>query len=321
MVATGEHQRENCQEIIRGQRRTAASAAVEQPLRRHGRSPQGVARSSHAGGVMTDTIRTKREPGLQRETFRTSRLLDFCSEKELIAQTGHRPAQWPLVVLKELLDNALDACEEAGIAPEVAIAVDKTGITVADNGPGIPAETVKGVLDFTVRVSSREAYVSPTRGAQGNALKTIVAMPFVLDGSRGRVEIEACGIHHAITFEVDHVRQEPVIHHEQAESEVKKGTVVWVPWRNLANADFAGETDSEGEADWEEEPAESPNSMRSRDSYNLPLTTPGSIPTRPSRSTGSASQPRSRRPMPPGASGSRRSRPRPIGIRPRISSG
>jgi len=172
---------------------------------------------------MSPDTMTKREPGLQRETFRTSRLLDFCSEKELVAQTGHRPAQWPIVVLKELLDNALDACEEAGIAPEVAIAVDKTDITVADNGPGLPAETVKGVLDFTVRVRSREAYVSPTRGAQGNALKTIVAMPFVLDGSRGRVEIEACGIHHAITFEVDHVRQEPVIRHEQGKSEVEVG--------------------------------------------------------------------------------------------------
>jgi hypothetical protein len=100
------------------------------------------------------------QASLTRATFKTSRLLDFCSEKELVAQTGHRPAQWPLVVLKELTDNGLDGCEEAGIAPEIAITVDKTGIMVADNGPGIPAETVKGVLDFSVRVSSREAYVS-----------------------------------------------------------------------------------------------------------------------------------------------------------------
>jgi DNA topoisomerase VI subunit B len=175
---------------------------------------------------------------LNRETFTTSRLLDFCSKKELVAQTGHRPAQWPLVVLKELVDNALDACEENGIAPEIAIIVDKTGITVVDNGAGLPAETVKGVLDFTVRVSSREAYISPTRGAQGNALKCIVAMPFVLDGRRGQVEMEACGIHHAIAFEVDHVRQEPVVRHEQSQSEVKTGTVVRVPWRGLSNAQF-----------------------------------------------------------------------------------
>jgi DNA topoisomerase VI subunit B len=183
------------------------------------------------------------ERRLERETFRTSRLLDFCSEKELVAQTGHRPAQWPLVVLKELVDNALDACEEAGVAPEIMVAVNETGITVADNGPGLPAETVKGVLDFTVRVSSREAYVSPTRGAQGNALKTVVAMPFVLDGQRGRVEIEARRIRHAITFEVDRVRQMPVVHHEQAESKIAVGTVVRVPWRNLSKADFADEVD------------------------------------------------------------------------------
>lgn len=43
-----------------------------------------------------------------------------------------------------------------------------TEITITDNGPGIPAETVAGILDFAVRVSSREAYASPTRGAQGN---------------------------------------------------------------------------------------------------------------------------------------------------------
>jgi DNA topoisomerase VI subunit B len=53
---------------------------------------------------------------LERTTFRTSRLLEFCSRKELVAQTGHEPDAWPLVVLKELVDNALDACEEAGVA-------------------------------------------------------------------------------------------------------------------------------------------------------------------------------------------------------------
>ena len=60
---------------------------------------------------------------LDRETFTTSRLSEFCSQKELTSQTGHSTEQWPLVILKELLDNALDACEEAGIAPEIKISV------------------------------------------------------------------------------------------------------------------------------------------------------------------------------------------------------
>ena len=45
----------------------------------------------------------------------------------------------------------------------------------------------------TVRVSSREAYIAPDRGAQGNALKTLIAMPFVLDGDQGRVVIDTGG--------------------------------------------------------------------------------------------------------------------------------
>ncbi len=120
-------------------------------------------------------------PQLQRTTFRTSRLLDFFSEKELVAQTGHSMSDWPFVVVKELIDNALDA------APVISVTVNEAGIEVTDNGPGMPADTIEGVLDYTVRVSSREAYVSPTRGAQGNALKTIVGMPFALDPRIGTV--------------------------------------------------------------------------------------------------------------------------------------
>ena len=67
------------------------------------------------GRLMTGTSAATK---LHRTAFRTSRLLDFCSRKELIAQTGHQPDDWPLVVLKELIDNALDACEEGGTAPD-----------------------------------------------------------------------------------------------------------------------------------------------------------------------------------------------------------
>ena len=167
---------------------------------------------------------------LQRETFTTSRLLDFFSVKELTAQIGHGRDVWPLVAVKELIDNSLDACEDQDIAPMIEVSVSEAGITITDNGPGIPPETVARLLDYSVRVSSREAYVSPTRGAQGNALKTIVAMPFVLDGEAGAVTIAARGIEHRITCRVDRLRQEPVIEHEQIAAIVKNGTTVTVEW-------------------------------------------------------------------------------------------
>jgi hypothetical protein len=171
---------------------------------------------------------------LNRTTLRTSRLLDFASEKELVAQTGHQTNAWPIVILKELVDNAIDAAEEAEIAPEIRVTVDRTGITVEDNGPGIPPDVVDDILDFSVRVSSREAYVSPTRGAQGNALKTIVAMPFVLHGEHGRTEIEARGLHHIIDFSVDRIRQQPTVDHHVGDSDVTNGTRVRVLWPDSA---------------------------------------------------------------------------------------
>ncbi|MEE9249653.1 MAG: ATP-binding protein [Alphaproteobacteria bacterium] len=171
---------------------------------------------------------------LDRTTLRTSRLLDFCSRKELIAQTGHQPDAWPLVVLKELVDNALDACEEAEVAPEITIQVHDNGISVTDNGPGIPSETITDVLDFSMRVSSREAYVAPDRGAQGNALKTIVAMPFVLDGDQGVIEVNAGGTRHRIEFTVDPIRQKPVIQHDVGSADQKNGTEIRLEWPDSA---------------------------------------------------------------------------------------
>jgi DNA topoisomerase VI subunit B len=143
---------------------------------------------------------------------------------------------WPLVVLKEGVDNALDAAEEAGVPPEIAISVTTApgSISVTDNGRGIAPETITDILDYSVRVSSREAYVSPTRGAQGNALKTILAMPFALDGAAGSTVIEAHGTKHHVAFGVDHIRQEPKISRTNGPSFVKNGTRITVHWPNAA---------------------------------------------------------------------------------------
>jgi DNA topoisomerase VI subunit B len=179
------------------------------------------------------------ERKLTRVAFRVSRLTEFCSKRELQNQTGHSVYDWPLVVLKELMDNALDACEEAEVAPVISISVGRGSITIQDNGGGIETETIESVLDYTIRVSSREAYVSPTRGAQGNALKTILAMGYVLDRERddgnnieavGTTIIETRGVAHRIEFRVDHVNNQPKITHATTPSPVNVGSKITVKW-------------------------------------------------------------------------------------------
>jgi hypothetical protein len=172
----------------------------------------------------------------QREAFRTSRALDFATERGLTTEIGHGRDHWPAVVLKELVDNAMDAVEEVGEAPVIEVRADETMIEVRDNGPGLPDDVIADVLDFTKRVSSREAYAGPTRGAQGNALKTVVAMPFVLDGGRGMVEIEAHGVHHQIAFAIDRIAQEPRVEHRREPSLVKTGSIVRLLWPDSASS-------------------------------------------------------------------------------------
>ena len=186
---------------------------------------------------------SKSEKKLARVPFRVSRLMEFCNLRELTNQTGHDCREWPLVILKECIDNGLDNCEEHGVAPVICVTVAPGVISIEDNGSGISSEIIGGVIDYGVRVSSREAYCSPTRGAQGNALKTILAMGYVLDEARGddacgHTTIEALGVAHDIEFTVDHIRQQPQINHRTKPSLVKQGTRITVRLPHFTDLDL-----------------------------------------------------------------------------------
>ena len=178
---------------------------------------------------------------LQRKAFTISRLAEFVSESELVKQIGHPVADWPLVIAKEAVDNALDEAEEAGVPPVIEIAVEPGSITISDQGRGIPAETVEKLIDYSARTSSRAAYASPTRGAQGNALQTIIAMPFALAGEDCEtVVIESQGVEHRIAFATDPIRQTPKPVIERRASLVKNGTRLTVLWPDSASSILDG---------------------------------------------------------------------------------
>jgi len=64
----------------------------------------------------------------------------FAKNRHLLGFDNKRKAL--LTTVKEAVDNSLDACEEAGILPELWITIDQLAeerfrVTVRDNGPGI----------------------------------------------------------------------------------------------------------------------------------------------------------------------------------------
>jgi hypothetical protein len=152
-----------------------------------------------------------------------------------VKQTGHPIERWALVAAKELIDNGLDAAEETEVAPQIAVTVDDGVIAVADNGPGIPAKSVEKLIDYSVGTSSRAAYVSPTRGAQGNALQSLIAMPFVL-GDDGAFVIESHGIARRVVFSTDPIRQTPKLEIVETSSPIVRGTRIALSWPNFAAA-------------------------------------------------------------------------------------
>jgi DNA topoisomerase VI subunit B len=146
-----------------------------------------------------------RTASFEREVFILPRELEYFTADELEKQTGYtREMWWPRVIVKETIDNALDACEQTGVAPEIMVHFEGRRLEIRDNGGGIRPEIVTRLVDYATRTSDKLAYVSPTRGAQGNAWKTIFAMPYVLDGERVRpVTIEARGVDHQIYVGAD----------------------------------------------------------------------------------------------------------------------
>jgi DNA topoisomerase-6 subunit B len=73
-----------------------------------------------------------------------------------------------VTAVKEAVDNALDACEEAGITPDIYVEIQEAGdyyrLIVEDNGPGITKEQIPkifGKLLYGSRFHKREQSLTP----------------------------------------------------------------------------------------------------------------------------------------------------------------
>ncbi|MFM7219406.1 MAG: ATP-binding protein, partial [Nodosilinea sp.] len=108
---------------------------------------------------------------LDRPVFHLSRENEYFTEKELGIQFGYPKAAWAIVLVKELIDNSLDACERCKISPQIEVELTRDSVSIQDNGDGLPEQALLGSLDYTIRASSNTFFVSPTRGQLGNALK------------------------------------------------------------------------------------------------------------------------------------------------------
>ncbi|QIO22731.1 DNA topoisomerase VI subunit B [Haloarcula sp. JP-L23] len=121
-----------------------------------------------------------------------------------------------VTAVKEAVDNALDACEEAGIKPDIYVEIQEAGdyyrLVVEDNGPGITKEQLPkifGKLLYGSRFHAREQ----NRGQQGIGISAAVLYSQLTSGKPAKITSRPKGQADAQYFEliVDTDTNEPEI--------------------------------------------------------------------------------------------------------------
>ena len=106
----------------------------------------------------------------------------------LCQKAGVPVEQLRRVVVKELIDNALDAMPPGGPLGARAVVVDPFTMVVEDDGPGIPGapEAVASLFSIGRALVSSKLLRVPTRGALGNGLRVVAGAVLA---SGGRLEV------------------------------------------------------------------------------------------------------------------------------------
>jgi len=138
-----------------------AAATTSRPKKKTARPPEPPAKGPEPIYETAETMAAAQREISVSEFFAKNRhLLGFDNPRKAL-----------LTCIKEAVDNSLDACEEAGILPEVdiditSLADDRFRFTVRDNGPGIVKEQIPNIFGKLL-YGSKFHRLRMSRGQQG----------------------------------------------------------------------------------------------------------------------------------------------------------
>ncbi len=128
------------------------------------------------------------------EAFSLNREYDFIRLEGLYRATGRPAHEWDFYIIKELLDNALDADETLWSRnphqfPNISVHIEYISVPPpqrqqlfvrVSNRASFPTEKIQAIF-ATQWYTSRKAFLKGlTRGTLGNALKTLLGIPYAL---------------------------------------------------------------------------------------------------------------------------------------------
>jgi len=144
----------------------------------------------------------------------------FEKNKHILGYTN--PAKALITVVKEAVDNSLDACEEAGILPDIMVRISPSAenlrVVVEDNGPGIKKEFVAKAFGKLL-YGSRFHEIRQSRGQQGIGISGAVLYAQLTTGKPATILTKTPESQKAykVQLYIDTKRNEPVIEKESEE--------------------------------------------------------------------------------------------------------
>lgn len=128
------------------------------------------------------------------------------------------PQKALLTAIKEAVDNSLDACEEAGILPELIVEIHEVGedrfrIAVEDNGPGIVRAQIPKIFGKLL-YGSKFHRLKQQRGQQGIGISAAGMYGVLTTGKPVRIlsKIGARSPAHHFEIAIDTQKNAPVVH-------------------------------------------------------------------------------------------------------------
>ncbi len=155
----------------------------------------------------------------------------FAKNRHLLGFDNKRKAL--LTTVKEAVDNSLDACEEAGILPDIDIVIQQTDVdrfrvTVRDNGPGIVKQQIPNVFGKLL-YGSKFHRLKMSRGQQGIGISAAGMYGLITTGKPIRI-VSRTGSRsqaHLYILAIDTKKNRPdIIKEETIEVEWPHGTEV-----------------------------------------------------------------------------------------------
>ena len=153
------------------------------------------------------------------------------------------PTRGIITTIKEAVDNALDACEEAEVLPDIFVGVRKVDtevyrITVEDNGPGIVPKNIPFVFGKLL-YGSRFHQIRQSRGQQGIGISAAVLYAQLTTGTPALVISRTGAREKAHRFELmikTETNEPEIVSHEEIDWDRTHGTRLEIQFKSTLAA-------------------------------------------------------------------------------------